>query len=61
MNVHLFFHMLLRDESGVTAIEYALMGMLVAMMIVATVVTLGQNVKALYDMVASKVQDATGI
>jgi pilus assembly protein Flp/PilA len=53
---------LLQDESGVTAIEYALLGSLIAMAIVTSVTLLGGEVKALYDMVAGKVQDAsTGI
>ena len=50
--------LLLADESGVTAIEYALIGALIAMAIVASAALLGQNVKALYDMVGGKVQDA---
>jgi pilus assembly protein Flp/PilA len=50
---------LLQDESGVTAIEYALLGSLIAMAIVTSVTLLGGEVKALYDMVAGKVQGAT--
>lgn len=48
---------LLHDESGVTSIEYALMGSLIAMAIVVSVAALGLNLKGLYDMVAAKVQD----
>jgi len=60
MELHLFFRMLLRDESGVTAIEYALLGSLIAMVIVTTVAALGLNLKEAYEMVAGKVQEAAG-
>lgn len=60
MGVHLFFSVLLRDETGVTSIEYALMGTLVAMAIVVSVATLGLNLKELYEMVAGRVQDVIG-
>jgi pilus assembly protein Flp/PilA len=52
-------HALLQDETGVTSIEYALVGALIAMAIVTSAALLGGDVKALYDMVAGKVQDAT--
>ena len=52
------FHAFLRDESGVTAIEYALLGSLIAVAIVASVTTVGLNLNVLYEMVASKVQGA---
>jgi pilus assembly protein Flp/PilA len=50
---------LLRDEAGVTAIEYALLGALIAMAIVTSAAALGVNLRGLYEMVASRVQDAT--
>lgn len=50
---------LLADESGVTSIEYALIGSLIAVAIVTTVTTLGLNLSDLYRMVAGKVQAAT--
>jgi pilus assembly protein Flp/PilA len=50
---------LLADESGVTALEYALIGSLIAVAIVTTVTTLGLNLSDLYQMVAGKVQAAT--
>jgi pilus assembly protein Flp/PilA len=56
MEVGRLFHELLQDEAGVTAIEYALMGSLVAMAIVVSVTALGLNLQALYDMVAGNVQ-----
>jgi len=42
-----------RDESGATAIEYAIMAAGIAVVIVAAVNTLGQNVKdAFFDKLA---------
>jgi len=58
MDVQLFFSMLLRDESGVTSIEYALLGTLIAMAIIVGATTLGLNLRDLYDMVSDEVQDA---
>jgi pilus assembly protein Flp/PilA len=43
----------LRDESGTTAIEYAIIASGVSIVIVGTVATLGTNVKAFYTSVAS--------
>ena len=43
-----------RDERGVTAIEYALLGALIAMVIVAAVTLLGTQVRALYELVVAK-------
>jgi pilus assembly protein Flp/PilA len=51
-------HALLQDETGVTAIEYALLGSLIAMAIVTSVTLLGGSLKELYEMVAGKVLDA---
>jgi pilus assembly protein Flp/PilA len=53
-------HALLQDESGVTAIEYALLGGLIAMAIVVSVTTLGLNLRDIYGMVAGKVQEKFG-
>lgn len=52
------FHTFQQDESGVTSIEYALLGSLIAMAIVSSVAILGENVEALYTMVANEVQCA---
>jgi pilus assembly protein Flp/PilA len=43
----------LRDESGTTAIEYALIASGVSIVIVGTVATLGTSVKGFYSSVAS--------
>ena len=42
----------LDDESGATAIEYALLGSLIMVVIVTTVQSLGVSVKALYTSIA---------
>ncbi|QYY30843.1 Flp family type IVb pilin [Cupriavidus pinatubonensis] len=42
-----------RDERGVTAIEYALLGALIAMVIVGAVSLLGTQVRALYELVVA--------
>ena len=39
----------LRDESGATAIEYALIGTLIAMAILGTFVALGNSLTGLFD------------
>jgi pilus assembly protein Flp/PilA len=44
---------LLRDESGATAIEYAIIASGVSIVIVGTVATLGTSVKGFYTSVAS--------
>ncbi|CAJ0795033.1 hypothetical protein LMG7141_03033 [Ralstonia condita] len=43
----------LRDEQGVTSIEYALLGSLIAIVILASVVALGSSVRSLYEMIAA--------
>ncbi len=43
----------MRDERGVTSIEYALIASLIAMVIVGSVAVLGGSVQALYDRVAA--------
>lgn len=46
----------LRDESGATAIEYALIASGIAVAIATTIVSLGSNVKGLYSSVATAMQ-----
>jgi len=46
------------DERGVTAIEYALLGSLIAIAIVGGVYTLGGSLGDLYDNLASRVTAA---
>lgn len=47
-----FFGKLARDESGVTAIEYALLASLIAIAIILAVRAVGTNLMALYDKIA---------
>ncbi|WP_316153334.1 Flp family type IVb pilin [Cupriavidus sp. BIC8F] len=42
-----------RSERGVTSIEYALIAMLIALVIIASITTLGEKVRSLYDAVAA--------
>ncbi|PRG04437.1 Flp family type IVb pilin [Burkholderia ambifaria] len=46
------------DDQGVTSIEYALIGALVATVIMASVMTLGGSLDDTYNMIASVVTDA---
>ena len=46
-----------KDKSGVTAIEYGLIALLVAVAIIASVTLLGDNVSELFDTVASSMPD----
>ena len=41
----------LRDEEGVTMIEYGLIAALIALAVVATVVTIGTNLNTLFEKV----------
>ena len=58
MEVSKFFHALLQDVAGVSAIEYALIGSLIAVVIVSSVTTLGLNLGVLYDGVETAVTGA---
>lgn len=44
----------LRDDCGVTSIEYALLGSLIAMAIFGSVVTLGETVQGMYERIAAR-------
>lgn len=44
----------LKDEEGVTAIEYGLIAALIAVVIIVAVQTVGQNLNAVFTLVASK-------
>lgn len=51
---------LLREDSAVTAIEYALLGALIAVAIVGAVTGVGTALLALFDDVSNKVAAAVG-
>ncbi|MCO4860565.1 Flp family type IVb pilin [Cupriavidus sp. WGlv3] len=44
----------LRDDRGVTSIEYALLGSLIAMAIVGSVSALGETVQGMYEQIAAR-------
>lgn len=44
----------LKDEEGVTAIEYGLIAALIAVVIIVAVQTVGQNLNAIFTHVAGK-------
>ncbi|MBR8254771.1 Flp family type IVb pilin [Burkholderia ambifaria] len=46
------------DDQGVTSIEYALIGALIATLVLASVMTLGGSLDDTYNMIASVVTDA---
>jgi pilus assembly protein Flp/PilA len=49
---------LIRGDSGVTAIEYALLGALIAVAVVGSVIALGNSVSDLYQRIADAVVSA---
>lgn len=50
----------LKDESGATAIEYGLIAAGISVMIIAAVQSVGGNLNATFDTIASKLQNANG-
>jgi pilus assembly protein Flp/PilA len=46
----------LSDESGVTAIEYALIASLIAVAIIAVVTTVGQNVSTVFNEIGTSLK-----
>ncbi len=55
----LFLKRFVQDESGATAIEYALIATLVAIGIISAASLLGNNVQTLFNGTANKVVKAT--
>ncbi len=49
-----FISDLLHDDAGVSSIEYALLGMLIAIAIIGAVSAVGDSVKSMYELIASK-------
>ncbi len=43
------------DEEGATAIEYGLMAALIAAVLVASVKTIGDNLKSIYEYIGTKI------
>ncbi len=48
----------LRDERGATAVEYGLMVALIAAVIIAAVILIGNNVSSVFDSVATAIGGA---
>lgn len=46
----------IQDESGVTAIEYALIAALIAVAIIGTVTTVGTNINTVFGEVAAQLK-----
>jgi len=53
-----FVKQLMRDDGGVTSIEYALIGSLIAVTILGAVASLGSSVNDLYQRIATSVAAA---
>ena len=47
-----FFRRLLKDQSGVTAIEYGLIASLIAVAIVAALIAVGTDLNAMFNLIA---------
>ena len=54
-NLYLGLQRFVSDEEGVTAIEYALIASLIAVVIIAAVTLTGQNVSAVFNTVAAAI------
>lgn len=50
-----FIKNFIKEEDGVTAIEYALIASLIAGVIIAAVTLLGTNIKAMFNALAAKI------
>lgn len=51
-----FIKNLIKEEDGVTAIEYALIASLIAGVIIAAVTLLGGNISSLFTNIANKIK-----
>lgn len=59
-NLYLGLQRFVSDEEGVTAIEYALIASLIAVVIIAAVTTAGERVCATFDAVVSALGGTAG-
>jgi pilus assembly protein Flp/PilA len=60
MQIERIISRLVRDEEGVTAIEYGLIAALIAVVLIVGATALGANLNAMYDYIAGKVSTAMG-
>lgn len=51
-----FFSRFVKDESGVTAIEYGLIASLIAVAVITTVTLVGTNLKTTFNTVATNLK-----
>ena len=51
------FILLAKDESGASAIEYAMLAALLALGIIASITTLGVNMRTPFSLIANKIHD----
>ncbi len=51
--MHLLFLSFIKDQTGVTAIEYGLIAALIAVVIIGAVTTLGTSVQSAFNTVAN--------
>jgi len=56
-----FIKNFIKEEDGVTAIEYALLGALIAGVIAVAVTALGTNIKALFQSLADMIKNKKGV
>ena len=54
-----FIKNLIKEEDGVTAIEYALIASLIAGVIIATVTTMGEKISGLFTALSNKIKTPT--
>jgi pilus assembly protein Flp/PilA len=56
-----FIKNFIKEEDGVTAIEYALLGALIAGVIAVAVTALGTNIKTLFQSLADMIKNKKGV
>lgn len=52
-------HDLCQDEAGATAIEYSLIASLIAVVIIASLVYVGDSMNTMYEFLRTTIDDAT--
>ena len=60
MSIQTHIQRFVRDEDGVTMIEYALLAALIAVALIATIVILEGGIKAVFTKIADCLNAATG-
>ncbi len=59
-NLTTMFKQFIRDEEGVTAIEYGLIAALIAVVIIASVDTVGSQLNTTFNKIGNKLTSANG-